>query len=47
MKVDDLQGSIAVGLGAILGADAGRFSAVIVVPGTFGNECLAITNPQD
>jgi hypothetical protein len=38
--VSDLQGFLAVGLGTNLGADARRSSAIIVVSGTFGDECL-------
>jgi hypothetical protein len=40
MKVGDLQGFLACGLDVRIGADARGLSAIIVVSGTFGDECM-------
>jgi hypothetical protein len=47
LKVADLQGFLVAGLGAKIGADARRLSAIIVVSGTFGDQCLAPPRPND
>jgi hypothetical protein len=40
LKGSDLQGFLAAGGGAAIGADTRGLSAIIGVSGTFGNECL-------
>jgi hypothetical protein len=40
LKVADLQGFLVSGLCAKTGADARGLSTIIVVSGTFGDECL-------
>jgi hypothetical protein len=40
LKVGDLQGLLASGHGEKIGADARGLSAIIVVSGTFDDECL-------
>jgi hypothetical protein len=40
LKVSDLRGFLAAGLGAKISADTRGLSAIIVVSGTFDDECL-------